>query len=86
MGPKHLTAFVVCNSSSYTAQTLVWISSYFITFRENFFVAINIGSQVERCLDAYKDITHHLLTVQNKTQASTALNVQLSFQVTGQVL
>lgn len=75
------------NSSSYTAQTLVWISSYFIIFRENFLVAINIVSHIdERSLDAFKDVTHHLLTLQNKTQVSTALNVQLSLQVTGQVL
>jgi len=66
---------------------LVWISSYFIIFRENFLVAKNMVSHIdERSLDAFKEVTHHLLTVQKTTQVSTALNVRLSLQVMRQVL
>lgn len=75
------------NSSTYTAQMFVWFSLYFSIFGENFLVAVNIVKHVdERSLHAFKDVTHHLLTVQNKTHVGTALNVQLSLQVTGQVL
>ena len=50
-------------------------------------VAIIIVSHIDdRSLDAFKDVTCHLLTVQNKAEVSTAVNVQLSLQVTGQVL
>ncbi|KAJ7411016.1 hypothetical protein WISP_104962 [Willisornis vidua] len=46
-------------------------------------VPINIVRHIdERSLDAFKDVTHRLLTVQDKTQVCTALNVQLSLQLT----
>lgn len=50
-------------------------------------VSINIAGHIdEESLDDFKDVTQHLLMVQSKTQVSTGFNVQLSLQVTGQVL
>lgn len=64
----------------------MWISSYFIILRENFSAIDMISHIDERSLDAFKDFAHHLLTVKSKTQVSTALIIQPSRQVTGQVL
>lgn len=65
----------------------MWVSSYFIIFREKFLVSINIAGHIdESSLGDFKDVTLHRLMVQGKTQVSTTFNVQLLLQVTGQVL
>lgn len=65
----------------------MWVSSYFIIFREKLLVSINIvGHIYESSLGDFKDVTLYGLMVQGKAQVSTTFHVQLLLQVTGQVL